>query len=133
VRHDNVKRGSGDGSGEGFAGLSTLEYTTERVIDSELAIVRAGYMKFFRYRRPSLKTMLGVTKAKKQLNKALGINKIMAPFRWWPNQKRRIKRKLGYESDLGRLIRHGAPRPGGCLLVLAAGLAAAAAAAGVVW
>ncbi len=89
-------------------------------------------MKFFRYRRPSLKTLLGVTKAKKQLNKALGINKVMAPFRWWPNQKRRIKRKLGYESPLGRLARHGAPRPGGCVLLLAAGLAAVAAVAGIV-
>lgn len=95
-------------------------------------------MKFFRYRRPSLKTLLGVTKAKKQLNKALGINKIMAPFRWWPNQKRRIKRKLGYESPLGRLLRHGAPRPAGCSLLIAVGLivslaaAALAAVAGII-
>jgi len=77
-------------------------------------------MKFFRYRRPSLNTLLGVTRAKKQLNKALGLNKIMAPFRWWPNQKRKLKRRLGYESPIGRLIRLGAPRPGGCAVVLAA-------------
>ncbi|MFM7056716.1 MAG: hypothetical protein ACKO2P_07305 [Planctomycetota bacterium] len=79
-------------------------------------------MKFFRYRRPSLKTMLGVTRAKKQLNKALGIHALMAPFRWWPNQKRKLKRRLGYESPIGRLIRLGLPRPGGCAVLLAAGL-----------
>jgi hypothetical protein len=30
-------------------------------------------MKFFRYRRPSLSTLLGITKAKKQVKKKLGI------------------------------------------------------------
>lgn len=82
-------------------------------------------MKLFRYRRPSLKTVLGVTRAKKQLNKALGVNKIMAPFRWWPNQKRKLKRQLGYESPIGRLFRLGAPRPGGCAVLLAAGASSA--------
>jgi hypothetical protein len=66
--------------------------------------------------------VLGVTRAKKQLNKALGVNKIMAPFRWWPNQKRKLKRRLGYESPIGRLIRLGAPRPGGCAVFLVVGL-----------
>jgi hypothetical protein len=51
-------------------------------------------MKFFRYRRPSLKTLLGVTKAKKQVKKELGITEVMKPFRWWTNTKRRLKRKL---------------------------------------
>ena len=46
-------------------------------------------MKFFRYRRPSLKTLLGITKAKKQLKKDLGITEALKPFRWWTNQKRR--------------------------------------------
>ena len=75
-------------------------------------------MKFFRYRRPSLKTLLGITKAKKQLKKDLGITALLKPFRWWPNKKRQIKRKIGYESDVGRLFRNGLPRPGGCLVVL---------------
>ena len=75
-------------------------------------------MKFLRYRRPSLKTLLGVTKAKKQIKKDLGITALLKPFRWWPNQKRRIKRKLGYESDVGRLVRDGLPKPGGCLVVV---------------
>lgn len=75
-------------------------------------------MKLFRYRRPSLKTLLGVTKAKKRIKKELGITAALKPFRWWTNTKRRIKRKVGYESDAGRVIRHGLPRPGGCLVVI---------------
>ncbi len=71
-------------------------------------------MKFFRYRRPSLKTLIGVTKAKKRLKKELGITVLMKPVRWLPNQKRRLKRKIGYESGAGRLIRNGLPKPGGC-------------------
>ena len=85
-------------------------------------------MKFFRYRRSSLKTLLGVTKAKKGLKKELGITALMKPLRWWPNQKRRLKRKIGYESDAGRLIRNGLPKPGGCLVMMAAvGIGGAAA------
>jgi hypothetical protein len=38
-------------------------------------------MKFFRYRRPSLKTILGVTKAKKQIKTELGITDLMKPLR----------------------------------------------------
>jgi hypothetical protein len=73
-------------------------------------------MKFFRYRRPSLKTLLGVTRAKKRLKKDLGITALLRPLRWWPNQKRRIKREIGYESEPGRLLRDGLPKPTGCLL-----------------
>ena len=87
-------------------------------------------MKFFRYRRPSLKTLLGITKAKKEIKKELGITDAMKPFRWWTNTKRRFKRKVGYESDAGRMIRNGLPRPGGCLVVLMIMLGMAIAAAG---
>ena len=74
-------------------------------------------MKFFRYRRPSLNTLLGITKAKKRIKKELGITDALKPFRAWTNAKRRFKRKIGYESEAGRLIRNGLPRPGGCLVV----------------
>ena len=77
-------------------------------------------MKFFRYRRPSLNTLLGITKAKKRIKKELGITDALKPFRAWTNAKRRFKRKIGYESETGRLIRNGLPRPGGCLVVLVA-------------
>jgi hypothetical protein len=75
-------------------------------------------MKFFRYRRPSLKTLLGITAAKRRIKKDLGITSLLKPFRWLPNQKRRLKREVGYYSDTGRLIRDGLPKPGGCLVVL---------------
>lgn len=75
-------------------------------------------MRFFRYRRPSLKTILGVTKAKKKIKKELGITDALKPLRWWSNQKRKAKRAVGYESDVGRLVRNGLPKPGGgCLVV----------------
>jgi hypothetical protein len=79
-------------------------------------------MKFFRYRRPSLTTVLGITKAKKRVKKELGITDALKPFRWWTNQKRKIKRQIGYESEAGRLIRNGLPRPGGCLVVALIGV-----------
>jgi hypothetical protein len=47
----------------------------------------------------------------------LGITDALKPFRWWTNQKRKIKRNIGYESEGGRLIRKGLPKPGGCLVV----------------
>ena len=52
-------------------------------------------MKLFRYRRPSLNTLLGITKAKKRVKKELGITDALKPFRWWTNAKRRFKRKVG--------------------------------------
>lgn len=79
-------------------------------------------MKLFRYRRPSLNTVLGITKAKKRLKEELGMTALLTPFRWWPNLKRRIKRIVGYESTAGRLIRYGLPKPGGCLLALFGGI-----------
>jgi hypothetical protein len=78
-------------------------------------------MKLFRYRRPSLNTLLGITKAKKRVKKELGITAALKPFRFWTNTKRRFKRKIGYESDAGRLIRNGLPRPGGCAVVVLIG------------
>jgi hypothetical protein len=75
-------------------------------------------MKFFRYRRPSINTILGITKAKQRIKKDLGITAVLKPVRAWTNAKRQIKRKIGYESEAGRLIRDGLPRPGGRLVVL---------------
>jgi hypothetical protein len=86
-------------------------------------------MKFFRYRRPSWKTILGVTREKKRVRRALGLTALLRPLRWLPNQKRRLKRELGYETPAGRLLRLGLPKPAGCLLVLLVFAAIAAAAA----
>jgi hypothetical protein len=38
-------------------------------------------MGFFRYRNPSVKTMLGITKAKKRFNHDVGITAFKRPFR----------------------------------------------------
>lgn len=89
-------------------------------------------MKLFRYRRPSIKTLLGVTKAKKKLKRDLGITAAMKPFRFGTNQKRQVKRKVGYESDTGRLLRHGLPKPGGCLVLLPLGAVSVGSTAGLI-
>ena len=73
-------------------------------------------MKLFRHRRPSLKTILGVTKAKKRLKKELGITALLKPFRWWGNTKRTFKRRIGYETEPWRILRNRIPKPGGCLI-----------------
>lgn len=52
--------------------------------------------RLFRYRRPSMKTMLGVTRAKKRLNRQLGITAVKRPFRAPGNMKRRVLRRAGY-------------------------------------
>jgi hypothetical protein len=65
---------------------------------------------------PSMKTPLGVTSAKKRIKKDLAIKALLKPVRCWPNQKRKFKREIGYESASGRLLRDGRPKPGGCLV-----------------
>jgi hypothetical protein len=79
-------------------------------------------MKFFRYRAPSIKTVLGITHAKKAINKAVGITAAMKPVRWLSNTKRTAKRKAGYYSAPGKVIRNGLPTPGGCLLPIVGAL-----------
>jgi len=62
-------------------------------------------MRLLRYRRPSVKTMLGVTKAKKRIKKQLGVNTVMAPFRAPGNMKRRVLRRAGYYSGPMKFMR----------------------------
>lgn len=59
----------------------------------------------FRYRKPSLRTILGITKAKRQVKKALGIYEVTKVLNAPKNAKRRIMRKLGYESEPMKLLR----------------------------
>lgn len=49
--------------------------------------------------------MLGVTKAKKQVKKSLGITAAMKPIRAPKNLERRVKRKAGYYSAPMKLLR----------------------------
>jgi hypothetical protein len=48
---------------------------------------------------PLCKNLLGITRAKKEVKKELGVTEAMKPFRWWTNTKRRFKRKIRYESE----------------------------------
>lgn len=74
-------------------------------------------MKLFRYRKPSLKTMTGVTKANKRIKKATGITAVTKPLRYKTNLERRVKRKVGYYSAPAKLIRNKkAPTPLGCVV-----------------
>jgi hypothetical protein len=52
-----------------------------------------------------MKTMLGVTKAKKRLKKQLGVNAVMAPMRAPGNIKRRVLRRAGYYSSPMKFFR----------------------------
>ncbi len=62
-------------------------------------------IRFIRYRRPSLNTMLGITRAKKRLNRQLGITALKRPFRAPGNMKRRTLRRMGYYSGPMKFLR----------------------------
>jgi hypothetical protein len=62
-------------------------------------------IRLIRYRKPSVKTMLGVTRAKKRLNKQLGISAVKKPFRAPGNMKRRALRHAGYYSGPMKFMR----------------------------
>jgi hypothetical protein len=77
-------------------------------------------MKFFRYRKPSAKTVFGVTKAKNRIKKATGITAVTKPLCMKTNFERRIKRKVGYYSTPAKVIRNKRiPSPLGCLVPMA--------------
>lgn len=61
-------------------------------------------MKLIRYRKPSMKTLLGVTKAKRRLKKATGISRVEA-FTKPSRVKQKVKYELGLASPTARLIR----------------------------
>jgi hypothetical protein len=60
---------------------------------------------FPRYRKPSVKTLLGVTKAKKRAKKSVGIYKVTRVTNAPKNLKRRVKRRMGYESEPMKFLR----------------------------
>ncbi len=62
-----------------------------------------------RYRRTSVRTLLGVTQEEKRIKRELGITAMLRPFRWWGNEKRDIRRDLGYYDPSVRLARHVLP------------------------
>lgn len=62
-------------------------------------------MEGMRYRKPSVKTVLGVTTWKKRLNRALGITTLLRPFRALKNYQRRLLRRAGYYSPAMKALR----------------------------
>lgn len=58
-----------------------------------------------RYRKPSLRTILGLTAAKKRVKRELGIYKVTAVLSAPRKAKRRAKRAMGWESELAKLFR----------------------------
>lgn len=74
-------------------------------------------MKPFRYRKPSAKTALGITKVKKSVKRKTGITAATKPLRGASNYKRKVKRKTGYYSEPMKMARaKRVPTPFGCLL-----------------
>ena len=64
-------------------------------------------MKLIRYRRPSMKTLLGYTRAKRHLKRQLGISQVQAWTR--PSRvKQRIKYRAGWYSPQMRVARNTA-------------------------
>lgn len=62
-------------------------------------------MKLFRYRKPSLKTLLGYTGAKRQLKRKLGISQVQAWTK--PSRvKQPAKYQLGWYSPVMRIARN---------------------------
>ena len=74
-------------------------------------------MKLFRYRKPSLNTILGITKEKRRIKRALGISQVQAWTR--PSRiKQRAKYRLGLYSPIARIVRNTAKGRYPSLLVL---------------
>jgi hypothetical protein len=48
----------------------------------------------------------------------LGITAILKPFRWWGNEKRKIKREVGYYSPEAQLARHVLPHAASKLMLI---------------
>jgi hypothetical protein len=64
-------------------------------------------MKLFRYRKPSLNTVLGITAAKRKVKRSLGISQVQG---WTqPSRlKQKAKSRAGLYSPLARVIRQTA-------------------------
>jgi hypothetical protein len=61
-------------------------------------------MKLIRYRKPSMRTVLGYTKAKRKFKRSLGISQVQAWTK--PSRvKQRLKYKVGLYSPAMRVIR----------------------------
>lgn len=69
-------------------------------------------MKVFRYRKPSVNRMLGISRAKSQFTRATGGAAVRNPKALVKNYERRVKRRAGYYSPAATAYRNRK----GCLL-----------------
>ncbi len=60
---------------------------------------------FPRYRRPSLNTLLGITKAKRQLKRDTGIAQIERVLNTPKNMERQALRRVGFYSEPMKFLR----------------------------
>lgn len=58
-----------------------------------------------RYRKPSIKTLLGLTAAEKKFKRDIGLYEVTKVINAPANAKRRAKRAVGYESEGAKLFR----------------------------
>lgn len=63
--------------------------------------------RIFGYRKKSLSSLFGITKAKRAWTKATGGKAVREPKSIVTNLKRRLGRKVGYESEPAKAVRHG--------------------------
>ena len=62
-------------------------------------------MKLIRYRRPSINSLLGITRAKRRIKKDLGIYKVTRVLNAPRNAERRMLRGAGYYSGPMKFLR----------------------------
>ena len=58
-----------------------------------------------RYRKPSIKSLLGITKAKRRMKRSLGVYQVTKYTNASRNIKTRLKRKTGYYSEPMKIFR----------------------------
>jgi len=64
-------------------------------------------VKRFRYRKPSLRTVLGLTKVKRTVKRSLGVSQVQGWTR--PSRvKQRVKYRAGLYSPVARVVRQTA-------------------------
>lgn len=75
--------------------------------------------RLFRYQKPSVNQLLGITSAKRKISRQLGLPTLRDPTTPIKNMERRALRKVGYYSEPMKLVRAlGRLKKGGCSALL---------------
>jgi hypothetical protein len=83
--------------------------------------------RIFRYRRPSVNELLGISQAKRRISRKLGLATLRDPTTPIKNMERRMRNRAGYYSEPMKLARASGclKRGGGCGILVIALLVAA--------